>query len=274
MRGVDVWRWHAASGSRKALLSGIDWRVRAGEQWALLGPNGAGKTTLLSLAAAAEFPSRGGVELLGETMGRTDVPRLRESIGFVDARAGSRFAPLLTVREVVRTGATGTIGYFRERIAGPDVTRADSLLERFGLAALGERRFGDCSRGERQRALIARALVARPRLLLLDEPAAGLDLPGRELLLAALERLAVEDRALAIVLTTHHLEELPAATSHALLLREGRIVACGDAAGALTSEMVSGCFGLPLDVGRRRGRWHARAASAATGELAQHPQFL
>ena len=260
--GVDVWRWHAASGTRKALLEGIGWEVRAGERWALLGPNGAGKTTLLTLAGAVDFPSRGTVEILGEAMGRTDVPRLREAIGFVDARAGARFAPMLSVRQVVRTGATATIGYFEERLTGLDVDRADMLLGLFRLGALAERRFADCSQGERKRALIARALVARPRLVLLDEPGAGLDLPGREILLGALSRLADDDPGLAVVLTTHHLEELPASTTHALLLREGRAVASGPVDEALRSESASACFGLPVEVARVDGRWTARTVPA------------
>jgi len=257
-----VWRWHAGSATRKELLEAIGWEVRAGERWALLGPNGAGKTTLLTLAAAVDFPSRGTVEILGRQLGRTDVPRLREEIGFVDARAGARFAPMLTVREVIRTGATGTIGYFSERLTGLDTDRADDLLGELGLSRLGERRFGDCSQGERKRTLIARALVARPHLLLLDEPGAGLDLPGRETLLAALGRLAVSDPELAIVMSTHHLEELPPATTHALLLREGRIVASGRVADALRSETVSRCFDMSLLVGQREGRWHAVAKRA------------
>ncbi len=259
LREIEVWRWHAASGTRKALLDAVDWEVRPGERWALLGPNGAGKTTLLTLAAAADFPSRGTVEILGRTMGRTDVSRLRESIGFVDARLGSRFAPLLSVREVVRTGATGTIGYFEERLTALDLDRADALLGLFGLGGLGERRFGDCSHGERKRALIARALVARPLLLLLDEPGAGLDLPGRETLLSALDRLARDEPELALVLTTHHLEELPSSTTHALLLRGGRIVAVGGATEVLRPGPLGSCFGIPLAVRREGGRWSATA---------------
>ena len=123
-----MWRWHQASGSRKPLLDDVSWTVRTGERWALLGPNGAGKTTLLTLAAAVEFPSSGTVEILGETMGRTDAARLRQQIGFVDTRDGDRFAPMLSVREVVRTGATGTIGYFEHRLGMLDVDRADTLL--------------------------------------------------------------------------------------------------------------------------------------------------
>lgn len=258
--GVDVWRWHAASGTRKALLQGIDWEVRAGERWALLGPNGAGKTTLLTMAGAVDFPSRGTVQVLGETLGGTDIARLRESIGLVDARAGARFAPMLTVRQVVRTGATATIGYFEERLTGLDVDRADTLVGLFGLATLAERRFADCSHGERMRTLIARALVARPRLLLLDEPGAGLDLPGREVLLAALARLADDEPALSVVLTTHHLEELPLSTTHALLLRGGRVVASGPIGEALSSATASACFGLPVEVTQADGRWAARVA--------------
>ncbi len=259
LENVRVWRWHRASGASKALLDGVSWRVRAGERWAVLGPNGAGKTTLLTLTAASDFPSSGSIEILGRTMGRTDVAQLRRQIGFVDARDGDRFAPLLTVREVVRTGATGTIGYFEERLAMLDVDRADTLLGMFGLGRLAERRFGDCSQGERKRTLIARALVAQPRLLLLDEPGAGLDLPGRELLLGALARLADVDPALAVVVTTHHLEELPGSTTHALLLRDGVVLESGPVEQTLTDVGLSACFGIPIEISRSGDRWSAIA---------------
>ena len=256
---VRVWRWHHASGTRKALLDEVDWTVRSGERWAVLGPNGAGKTTLLTVAGAGDFPSSGTVEILGETMGRTDVAKLRQRVGFVDARDSARFAPLLSVREVIRTGATGTIGYFEERLAMLDIDRADTLLGTFGLGRLAERRFHDCSQGERKRALIARALMARPRLLLLDEPGAGLDLPGRELLLAALARLSAIDPSLAVVVTTHHLEELPASTTHALLLRDGVVQSEGAVDHVLTDNRLTSCFGIPIKVTRRGGRWGATA---------------
>ena len=179
-------------------------------------------------------------------MGHTDAARLRERIGFVDVRDGDRFAPMLTVREVVRTGATGTIGYFEQRLGMLDIDRADTLLGAFGLGPLAERRFGDCSQGERKRVLIARALVGKPRLLLLDEPGAGLDLPGREILLGSLARLADVDPELTMIVTTHHLEELHGSTTHALLLRDGVVLAAGPVEETLTDDLLTACFGIPI----------------------------
>jgi iron complex transport system ATP-binding protein len=260
LQGVSLWRWHAASASRVPILEGVEWTARAGERWALLGPNGAGKTTLLTLLGAVEFPSRGTVELLGRRMGRTDVFRLRKEIGFVDARLGHRFPPPFTVAQVVETGATGTVGWFPARIGAAARSSAAGLLDLLDCARIAGRRFVDCSQGERKRTLIARALVSRPRLLLLDEPGAGLDLAGRETLLAALGRLADEEPELTVVVTTHHLEELPASTTHAVLLRAGGVVAAGPAARTLTSELLSACFGLPVQVNRANGRWSATAS--------------
>jgi iron complex transport system ATP-binding protein len=262
---VAVWRWDVDNGVRRPILNGIDWQARTGEVWALLGPNGAGKTTLLTVLGAAEFPSAGTVDILGERLGRTDVFRLREQIGFVDSRLGRRFAPELTVAEVVRTGAigtTGTIGLFEERLTAEDRDRASAQLETMEIGHLADRRFGVCSHGERTRALIARALVPRPRLLLLDEPGSGLDLGGRETLLAALGRVAADEAALTVVLTTHHLEELPPVTTHALLLRDGRIVSAGPADATLTGAALSDCFGLDVQIARAAGRWHATATPA------------
>ncbi len=256
---VAVWRWDADAGVRRPILDRVDWQAGAGELWALLGPNGAGKTTLLTVLGAEEFPSRGSVDILGERLGRTDVFRLRERIGFVDARLGRRFSPDLTVTQVVRTGATATIGLFEERLTADDRDRAATHLQTMGVAHLTDRRFAVCSHGERTRALIARALVAQPRLLLLDEPGSGLDLGGRETLLAALGQVVAGDPTLTVVVTTHHLEELPMETTHTLLLRDGRIVTAGHVDEALTDASLSACFGLDVRVARSDGRWHATA---------------
>ena len=264
LNGVAVWRWDADNGVRRPILNEIDWHARTGEVWALLGPNGAGKTTLLTVLGAVEFPSSGTVDILGERLGRTDVFRLREQIGFIDSRLGRRFASELTVAEVVRTGATGTIGLFEERLTAEDRERATAQLATMEIEHLAERRFAVCSHGERTRTLIARALLARPRLLLLDEPGSGLDLGGRETLLGALGRVVVDEPSLTVVLTTHHLEELPPVTTHALLLRDGRIGAAGPADATLTGAALSACFGLDVRVARSAGRWHATATPAAT----------
>jgi iron complex transport system ATP-binding protein len=177
----------------------------------------------------------------------------------VDAPPGRRFAPGLTVEQVVGTGATGTVGWFEERVSLPDRELGRSLLETLGVERLAEQRFADCSHGERTRTLIARALVARPELLLLDEPGSGLDFAGRETLVAALSRLAREQPDLTVVVTTHHLEELPAETTHALLLREGAVVAAGPVGDCLTAKTLSACFGLQVELARAQGRWHAVA---------------
>jgi iron complex transport system ATP-binding protein len=257
--GVSVWRWDERTRSRRQIIEPLDWRAATGERWALLGPNGAGKTTLLTILGAVEFPSNGKVVVLGEQLGRTDVFRLRERVGFVDARLGRRFAPGLTVAQVVSTGATGTVGLFEERVSPADRELGRTLLTTLGVDRLAAQRFADCSHGERARTLIARALVARPELLLLDEPGSGLDFAGRETLVAALARLAREQPELTIVITTHHLEELPAETTHALLLRDGVVVAAGPVRECLTAETLSACFGLEVELSRAQGRWHAVA---------------
>jgi iron complex transport system ATP-binding protein len=258
LRDVAVWRWSTRASNRVPILESIDWDVHEDERWALLGPNGSGKTTLLTVASAVEFASGGRVEILGATPGRTDMGALRERIGFVDARAGHRFAAGLDIEQVVQTGATQTIGFFPDRLGDHDRESARRLIDVLGIGRIATRRFADCSQGERKRALIARALVPRPRLLLLDEPGAGLDLHGRETLLAALEDLAQnDDHRVGLVFTTHHLEELPRTTTHALLLRDGRIVAAGPVAETLTDATLTTCFGLDVEVGRTRGRWSA-----------------
>jgi iron complex transport system ATP-binding protein len=259
LTGVDVWEWDVRLRQRQPILGGIDWTVGTGEQWAVLGPNGAGKSTLLDVAAGMRHPSRGEVEILGETVGRIDLRALRERIGHVDVKTEEAFSPRRTAFEVVLTGVTGTIQLLQDRVDDAARRRAVQLLAQVGCAAVGAHAFATCSQGERRRILIARALMRRPPLLLLDEPADGLDLPGREALLAALASLAGEQPAPAVVLVTHHLEELPPTITHVLLLRAGRAVACGAAPGVLATEPLTACFGVPMEVTRADGRWTARA---------------
>ncbi|SNY42913.1 ABC transporter ATP-binding protein [Paractinoplanes atraurantiacus] len=242
----------------KEILHGIDLTVRAGQHWALLGPNGAGKSTILGFCGAQTHPTSGTVEILGHRLGRVDMQTLRRSIGHVDPRHPLR-SPL-TVREVVLTGLTGSVeSPNRWRPTSLEEARADGLIADLGLAAIAQERWPTLSQGERGRALIARALVVQPRLLLLDEPSTGLDVAAREQLLETLDVLFAAQPDLASVVVTHHLEELPTTTSHALLLRGGSVVAAGDAVTTITTENVSAAFGHPISVAHEDGRWAARA---------------
>jgi iron complex transport system ATP-binding protein len=240
------------------LLQAIDWTVRTGEHWALIGPNGAGKSTLLALAGANRHPSRGRISILGESMGETSVWELRERIGAVNPTLPQY--DWFTVEDIVLTGATGTIQPRWECYGEAEHQRAGTLLALLGCEELRDREIASCSQGERQRVRIARALMSDPSLLLLDEPATGLDLPAREALIVALSDLAQAKPELATVMVSHHLEELPPTTTHALLLRAGRVVACGSAEETLTH--VSTCFGFDVRVHREDGRWTARAAAS------------
>ncbi|MFF3110261.1 ABC transporter ATP-binding protein [Kitasatospora sp. NPDC057904] len=256
-RDVDVVR------DGRHLLRGISLTIRPGEHWALLGPNGAGKSTLLALLGAVSHPTRGEVDVLGRRLGRVDVRELRAHLGHVNPRHPLR-SPL-TVREVVLTGATNTIEPEWHRKPAPGaVERAELLIETLGMTAMAGAPWTTLSQGERGRALIARALMPSPRLLLLDEPATGLDLTARELLLDSLDLLRHQHPDLASVLVTHHLEELPETTTHALLLREGACVAAGPVDEVMTTELISATFGHPIRITRHEGRWTARAAARRT----------
>lgn len=221
MDQVHVW---VPDGTK--ILRDITWMVRPGEHWALLGPNGSGKSTLLSIAGAARHPSQGCVAVLGGRFGHVSMWDLRERIGVVDP--AQKLLDWLSAEDVVLTGHTGTVQPRWECYGDAERARARELLALLGCASLADREIGACSQGERQRVRIARALMPDPPLLLLDEPATGLDLPAREALIAALSALGAAKSALATVLVSHHLEELPATTTHALLLREGAVVANGD----------------------------------------------
>ncbi|MCU1665767.1 MAG: iron complex transport system ATP-binding protein [Pseudonocardiales bacterium] len=243
--------------STSTLLRDVDWAVELDERWVVLGPNGAGKTTLLRLAAAELHPTTGSVDVLGERLGRVNVFELRTRIGLTSASLGMRVPGDEVVRDVVVSAGYGVLGRWRERYDATDTDRADQLLDALGVRGLAERTFGTLSEGERKRTLIARALMTDPELLLLDEPAAGLDLGGREDLVGRLATLAADPDAPASVLVTHHVEEIPPGYSHGLLLREGRVVAAGLLEDVLTDENLTATFGLPLKVQRRRGRYTA-----------------
>jgi iron complex transport system ATP-binding protein len=248
---------------QKTLLDAIDWTVEEDERWAVLGPNGAGKTTLLQIAAANLHPTSGAAYVFGERLGRVDVFELRTRIGLASAALADRIPGGELVGDVVVSAGYSVLGRWREAYGRADVRRADRLLARMGVGGFAERTYGTLSQGEKARVQIARAVMTDPELLLLDEPAAGMDLGGREDLLHRLTRFADDPDAPASVLVTHHVEELPPGVTHVLLLREGGIVAAGLARDVLTDEHLSATFGLPLSVERRDGRWYARAVRSA-----------
>lgn len=244
---------------RRALLDEVSLTVREGEHWALLGANGAGKSTLLSLLGAYQHPTSGSVDVLGRRLGRVDVRELRAHIGHVNPHHPLRSAR--TVQEIVLTGITGSIELVPHWKPEPEeLDRAEELIELLGLDSHRDARWPTLSHGERGRALIARALMPRPRLLLLDEPATGLDVAARERLLSSIDQLRRAQPSLTTVLVTHHLEELPASTTHAILLRQGRVLASGAAEEVLTTERISACFDHPITIERAGGRWTARAS--------------
>ncbi len=243
----------------KLLLDSVDWTVEEDERWAVLGPNGAGKTTMLQLAAATMHPTSGQVAIFGERLGAVDVFELRPRIGLSSAALAQRIPGGELVVDVVVSAGYAVIGRWREAYGRLDVGRARALLTRFGVGELADRTYGTLSEGERKRVQIARALMTDPELLLLDEPAAGMDLGGREDLLRRLGMFAVDAEAPAMILVTHHVEEIPPGMTHALLLREGRIVSQGLIGDVLTSENLSEAFGLTLTVEREAARFFARA---------------
>ena len=228
VRFEEVGFWRTSHGVRKVILDRIDWTARTGEHWGIVGPNGAGKTSLLRIASAQTRPSEGTAYVLGGKLGRVPLQDLRRRIGLVEPALGRRFYAEQRALDVVLSGLTGSI-LLAEALPAGAPERAQRALDAVGAGELALRLFASCSEGERARIMLARGLIADAPLLALDEPAAGLDLGGRELLLESFERVARERPGLTTLTVTHHIEELPRATSHALLIRDGRIVAAGPA---------------------------------------------
>jgi iron complex transport system ATP-binding protein len=245
-----------------ALLDDISWTVGAGERWALLGPNGSGKTTLLKVVGSALWPTRGSVEILGERLGQVDMRILRQRIAVVSASVSRQLRPELAALDVVMTGRHAALETWWHDYTAADRKDAGRLLDQagFGDEGFAERPFGLLSEGERQQVLLARALMGSPELLLMDEPAAGLDLGARERLLSRLAALTADPAVPPMVLVTHHLEEIPPGVTHAALMRAARIVAAGPVELVLGSEPVSAAFEVEVEVERRGGRWSATSA--------------
>lgn len=242
------------------LLDGIDWQVDRGSRWVVLGANGSGKTSLVRIASLYEHPSRGTVEVVGERLGSTDVRTLRRRIALVSPALVDMIRPQLSATEVVMCAKFAALEPWWHTYDQSDRDRAAMLLDAQGVGFAAERRYGSLSSGERQRVLLARALMSAPDLILLDEPSAALDLAGRELLVDRLDALAIDPEAPPVVLVTHHVEEIPPSFTDLLMLRAGRVLCSGPLQETLDATTLSECFELPLSVERRDGRWSARRA--------------
>jgi len=244
----------------QVLVGPITWSVELDERWVVIGPNGAGKTSLLRIAAAHEHPSSGTAYVLGERLGRTDMSELRSRIGLSSSALSQRVPDHEVVRDLVVSAGYSVLGRWRERYDDVDYHRAIDMLESVGAEHLADRTYGTLSEGERKRVLIARSMMTDPELLLLDEPAAGLDLGGREELVARLEDLAADPNSPALVLVTHHVEEIPRGFTHCLILSEGQVVDAGLLSDVLTSETLSRAFGQAIVLETSDGRYFARRA--------------
>jgi iron complex transport system ATP-binding protein len=255
LAGVSVRRGEAT------LLDGVDWTVEEDERWVVLGPNGAGKTTLMQIISAQIHPTTGVAGVLGEVLGAVDVFELRPRIGLASQALAERIPRGERVHDVVVSASYAVLGRWRERYDELDHSRATDLLTELGAGRLADRTFGTLSEGERKRVQIARALMTDPELLILDEPAAGLDLGGREDLVSTLSVLAMDEASPTTVLVSHHVEEIPPGFTHGILLRGGQVVAQGPLEHVMTEEVVSATFGMPLRLHHEDGRWAARRKS-------------
>ncbi|MEW5725185.1 MAG: ABC transporter ATP-binding protein [Thermodesulfobacteriota bacterium] len=252
LKGVGLWR-------DRMLLEGVDWTVEPGQHWIMLGRNGAGKTLLLKIIAGYLWPSRGRVRVLGQPYGQVDLRRLRTRIGWVSSALTEKIPEGDTALEVVLSGAYATFGLYREPPSGL-AARARGLMEDLGLLGLAERGFGVLSAGEKQRVLLARALLPQPGLMILDEPCAGLDLAGREKFLRLVSKTIAAPGGPTVVMVTHRVTEITPGFTHALLLTRGRILAAGPLAEVLTGENLSRTMEIPLELSRLGDRWQVRVA--------------
>ena len=243
----------------RVILGPLDWQVLEGQRWVILGPNGAGKTTLLQVCSSLIHPTSGEVKILGQALGKTDVFELRTRIGLTSSKLVEQLPGDELVIDVVLTAAYAMFGRWQEKYDLWDESRAMALLTALGVRELGGREFGSLSDGEKKRVQIARSLMADPELLLLDEPASSLDLGGREDLLNRIEAFASDVLAPATVIVTHHIEEIPSGTTHALLLKEGGAIAQGVIESVINDLNLSTAYGLPITVQNQGGRFFARA---------------
>lgn len=244
----------------RAILDSVDWSVDEGQRWVVLGPNGAGKTTLIQLVSGRMHPTRGSVSIVGERLGRVNLEDLRPLVGMMSSAVDVRIPGDQRVLDVVRTAAYGHLATWRETYDPLDDERARALLASLGVASFETRLFSTLSSGEKKRVGLARALMPNPELLVLDEPASGLDLGGRESLIDTLSRLAIEPLSPVIVLVTHHVEEIPPGFTHALLLKDGAVYASGPIGEIIVSSNLSAVFGIDLSVTNEAGRFSARKA--------------
>lgn len=254
-RGVEFSR----GGAR--LVGPVDWQVELDERWVVIGPNGAGKTSLIRIAAAQEFPSEGTAFVLGEQLGKTDMRDLRAVIGMMSSALANRVPSDERIEDLVLSGGYGVVGRWREEYDEQDYEQVHDSLEQVGALHLLGRRWGTLSDGEKKRVLIARAIMVNPELLIMDEPGAGLDLGGREDLVGYLGELALDPEAPAIVMITHHVEEIPFGFTHAMLLDEGDVVAQGLIDDVLTSENLTKAYHQPIKLTKEDGRFFARRES-------------
>ncbi len=246
--------------SGKMILENVSWQINLGERWAVIGPNGAGKTTLISLIASYLFPTQGRVEILGNALGKVDASDLKRRIGLTSASLLGLVPENETVGDIVLSSAYAIFGRWQEEYDVWDESRVSALLAALGVKEMRNRTFSTLSEGEKKRVLIARALMPDPEILLLDEPAAGLDLGGREDLLRRISALSSDPASPATVIVTHHLEEIPTSTTHILVLKDGRTFASGEIASVLTSEMLSSLYVTPIELSHRDGRYFAKSS--------------